>query len=211
MKTALIWGAGGGIGRALVAQLSEHGWTVIAIARHATALSVLTPYTLEADVASTYDVEVAVQAASQIADEVNLWIYAAGDIVPAKVADMSPAEWQRTLNANLSGAFITTHFSLPLLSADAHLFYLGALSERLRLPGFAAYGAAKAGLEAFAESLAKEQRRRKVTVVRPGAVATPFWEKVPLRMPESALPTEIIAERLLAAYEQRTAGVLDIS
>ena len=71
-------------------------------------------------------------------------------------------------------AFLATHFSMPLLAQNAHLVYLGAVSERLRLPGLSAYAAAKAGLEAYAEALKKEERKRRITVVRPGAVATPF-------------------------------------
>lgn len=210
MKNAFVWGAGGGIGRSLVAQLIEQQWTVIAVARNSAFLSELTPHTLDDDVASAYDVEVAVQAASQIVSEVNLWLYAVGDIASVKVADMSPVAWQQMLNANLTGAFLTTHFSLPLLAPDAHLFYIGAVSERLRLPGFAAYGATKVGLEAFAEALSKEQRTRKVTVVRPGAVDTPFWEKVPLRLPANALSPTSVAERILDAYGGGITGVLDL-
>ena len=210
MKNAFVWGAGGGIGRSLVAQLIEQQWTVIAVARNSASLSELTPHTLDADVASAYDVEVAVQAASQIVSEVNLWIYAVGDIASVQVADMSPVAWQQILGANLTGAFLATHFSLPLLAPDAHLLYIGAVSERLRLPGFAAYGAAKVGLEAFAEALRKEQRTRKVTVVRPGAVDTPFWEKVPLRLPANALSSTAVAERILDAYEEGITGVLNL-
>ena len=60
------------------------------------------------------------------------------------------------MTANLSGAYLATHHSLPLLAEDAHLVFLGAVSERLRLPGLSAYAAAKAGLEAFGEALGKE-------------------------------------------------------
>jgi len=210
MKNALVWGASGGIGQALVSALTEQGWTVVAVARNSGALTDLTPHAFDADVASAYAVEAAVRAIGEVVDEVALSIYAAGDIAPAKVAEMSPVDWQRTLDANLTGAFLTTHFSLPLLAPDAHLFYVGAVNERLRLPGFAAYGAAKAGLEAFGDALRKEQRQRKVTVVRPGAVDTPFWEKVPLRLPANAIAPATIAAQILNAYTEGTTGQLDL-
>ncbi len=210
MNTALIWGANGGIGRALTSKLARQQWTVIAVARNSAQLSTLTPHTLDADVESLYDVEVAVQAAGRMVEEVNLWIYAVGDIAATKVVDMMPAEWQRILGANLTGAFAATHYSLPLLATDAHLFYIGAISERLRLPGLAAYSAAKAGLEAFTETLSKEQRPRKVTIVRPGAVDTALWDKVPLRLPRNAMTADDVAERILQAYEQGTIGTLDL-
>ena len=46
-------------------------------------------------------------------------IYAVGDITSAKTAGMTPEAWQRIVDANLTGAFLTTHGSLPLLAADA--------------------------------------------------------------------------------------------
>jgi short-subunit dehydrogenase len=78
------------------------------------------------------------------------------------------------------------------------------------LPGLAAYAAAKAGLEALVQTLAKEQRKHRVTIVRPAAVATSFWDKVPLRMPKDAASPEKVAERILAAYEAGDVGELDL-
>jgi NAD(P)-dependent dehydrogenase (short-subunit alcohol dehydrogenase family) len=88
--------------------------------------------------------------------------------------------------------------------------YLGAVSERLRLPNLAAYTAAKTGLEAFVEVLRKEERKRRVTLVRPGAVDTPLWEKVPLRLPNNALTPFQVSRQILEAYEQGHTGTLDI-
>lgn len=81
----------------------------------------------------------------------------------------------------------------------------------MQIPGLAAYAAAKAGLEALAETLRKEARKRKVTVVRPGAVATTFWNKVPFRMPAHAMAPEDVAAAILSAYETQHSGKLDLS
>lgn len=209
--TAMIWGAGGGIGRALVTALVQQEWTVVAVGRHANDLAGTAHVVIDSECSSAYEVELAVTAASQQVAQVDCWVYAAGDIHHAKVADLSPAAWQQTLDANLTGAFLATHYSLPLLAPNAHLFYLGAIHERLRLPGFAAYAAAKAGLEAFADALRKEERQRRVTVVRPGAVKTPFWQKLPMRLPASALDAETVAHSIVQAYQQQTNGNLDLT
>jgi NAD(P)-dependent dehydrogenase (short-subunit alcohol dehydrogenase family) len=211
MNTAMIWGANGGIGRALVQRLAADGWTVLAVAREAGNLESLTPYVYEADVSKPHDVQQAVLAASQESGLVDLWVYAVGDITSAPVRAMEPETWQRILDANLTGVFTTVHYSLPLLAPDAHLFLLGAVSERMRMPGLSAYAAAKAGLEAFGETLRKEARQQKVTVVRPGAVDTPLWQKVPFRMPAGAMPPEALAERILAAYAEGHKGMLDLA
>lgn len=210
MATAMVWGAAGGIGRALVDELLNREWTVVAVSRDEDALAARVACSLRADVADPFSVQRAVQAAAHEVDEVALWVYAAGDIVAAPVEEMTPAVWERILSANLTGAYQATHYSLPLLAADAHLIFIGAISERLRLPGLSAYAAAKAGLEAFAEALRKEQRRRRVTLVRPAAVATPLWDKVPLRLPKDAPPPSKVAGRILAAYDEGHSGVLDL-
>jgi NAD(P)-dependent dehydrogenase (short-subunit alcohol dehydrogenase family) len=207
----MIWAGNGGIGQALVRRLADTGWTVIASVRDAADLKGLTALTMEADVSRPHQVEQAVLAAGYQVDQVDLWVYAAGDITSSRVADMAPADWQRILDANLSGAYLAAHYSQPLLAADAHLFFLGAVSERMQLPGLSAYAAAKAGLEAFAESLRKESRKQRVTVVRPGAVKTGLWNKVPFPIPASAMPPEAVADAILQAYETGQKGTLDLS
>lgn len=211
MKTAMIWGASGGIGRALLDALTADGWTTIAVSRHPAQLEGVAAHSLEADVTDEFDVKNAVMSASYEVDNVDLWIYAAGDITSAKVGALESSGWERILGANLTGAYLTTHHSLPLLADDAHMFFLGAVSERLRLPGLAAYAAAKAGLEAFVDALRKEERRCKVTIVRPGAVDTLLWEKVPMSVPKDAAPPAKVASRILQAYAEGTKGTLDLT
>ena len=211
MSVAMIWGAAGGIGQALATQLINNGWQVIAICHDTTKFVGDALCVLDADVADAVSVQQAVLATSFEVTAVDLWVYAVGDIVSAKVRELEPAGWQRILNANLTGAYLTTHYSRPLLADKSHLFYLGAVSERLQLPGLAAYAAAKAGLEAFTTSLNKEERQWRVTIVRPGAVATPFWDKVPMRLPKDAASPEKVARRIMKAYDNRETGRLDLT
>ena len=210
MPTSLIFGASGGIGRALVQKLTGDGWTVGAVSRHPHDLADLTEFRYTADIADAFAVQQAVYATAQELPPVDLWIYAAGDILSMPVAEMTADAWQRVLTANLSGAYLATHYSLPLLAERAHLMYIGAYSEKLRLPGLTAYAAAKAGLEAFTAALAKEQRKLRVTVVRPGAVDTPLWRKMPARLPKNAMTPDVLAEHIIAAYHAGTEGALDV-
>ncbi len=210
MKTALIWGASGGIGRALVEKLDQAQWTVYAVSRHPEDLQTLTSHALYADVTEPEEINAVVGKIRGEGAQIGLWIYAAGDITSVKVKEMQAETWQQILGANLTGAYLTTHLSEPILAPEAHLVYLGAVSERLRLPGLSAYAAAKAGLEAFAEALRKENRKRRVTVVRPTAVATDLWEKVPFRRPKHALAPEDIADHVLTVYHETYQGTLDL-
>lgn len=212
MKTAMVWGASGGIGRAVVKRLAQDDWTVIAIGRDELALPQEATHFIEAaDVADETAVRDAVREASFVAEAVDLFVYAVGDINATKVSELDQSCWQRIMAANLSGAYLTTAHSLPLFAEDAHLMFIGAIHERLRLPGFAAYAAAKAGLEAFADALRKEQRQRHITVVRPGAVDTPLWDKVPLKVPKDAMTAEKLADKILSVYENQQSGTIDFA
>jgi NAD(P)-dependent dehydrogenase (short-subunit alcohol dehydrogenase family) len=210
VQNAMVWGAGGGIGQALVSILSQEGWRVVALGRGVADLRNLTSDVIEVDVADGGAVQQAIEASKREVDQVDLWVYSVGDITASKVADASPDSWQRILDANLTGAYLTTHYSLPLLARDGHMIFLGAISERLRLPRLSAYASAKAGLEAFVEVLGKEERKRRVTLVRPAAVDTPLWDKVPFNLPAKALSPEDAAQRILAAHRDNHRGVLDL-
>ena len=209
MSWAMVWGANGGIGRAVVKQLRDAGWNVLGVAhRYAENPDVSAPL-LTADVGDARAVELAVAAASQETDAVDLFVYAVGDIVSEKVNASSAETWARIVNANLNGAFLTTHYSLPLLSDKAHLFFIGAVSEKMRLPGLSAYAAAKAGLEGFVDALRKEERNKKITLVRPGAIATGFWNKVPFKLPPNALSPDALARKILELHQTGTSGAVD--
>lgn len=194
----------------------EDDWEVWAIGRHTDrfASGVQWAHTVSdvADSAAMQQAAAALQAHLQAQGDrqVDALVYAVGDIAAQKVAEMPHEVWQRIIDANLTGAFVATHAFSPLFSPEPHLFYLGAISEKLILPGLGAYATAKAGIEIFAQVLAKEQPRWKITVVRPGAVATRFWERVPFRMPPKALQPEDVALRILEAYYNEQVGTLDI-
>ena len=210
MKTALIWGAAGGIGKALIKELKSQHWTVAGLARDSSTIPSVADIILEAQFDDPSSIEQAAYLVSMEIEPVDLWVYSAGDIVMAKVADQAPDELNRIITANLVGPINTLHHSLPLLKEDAHLVFMGAVTERLVLPGLSSYVAAKAGLEAFTAALTKEQRKRRVTVVRPGAVATPFWDRVPLKLPANAAPPEKIAKKIIEAYDSGYQGHLDL-
>lgn len=209
MKNAIIWGAAGGIGKALAQKLITENYTVVAVSRHPTAMKAITPHVIATDVSQPAQVTAAARMAGGMLASFDLFLYTAGDIASIKVAEMGPGDWSRILSANLTGAFLAAQASLPFLTPEAPLVFLGAMHERLRLPGLSAYAAAKAGLEAFAEALRKENRR-KTLVVRPSAVKTGFWSKVPFSMPGNAMTPEALADQIYAAIQERKDGLLDV-
>lgn len=211
MQTALIWGAAGGIGRALVDTLSEHGWRVLGIARDASALSGAAAEAYSADLARDADVAAAALWAAQQSDGVvNLWVYAAGDMLGKPLADTTASEWDRILSANVTGAHLAVTHSLALVPAGGHLVFIGAYVDRIMLPKLGAYAASKAALDAYVTVLGKEVRDRRITNVRVGAVDTPLWHKAPFRLPKGAHAPADIAAAILRAYTEGYRGNLDV-
>lgn len=210
MSVAMIWGASGEIGSAIVDRARAEGWKILGISRREQGSSEHDDIMLEADFSNQSEVDRAVLAASQEVDQVDLILYAAGDIVSTKVEDQPDDEWQRILESNLGGAVRAVHGSLPLLSGEGAIVVIGAKSERLRLPGLGAYAASKAGLEAWMEVLRKEQRKRQVLLVRPTAVKTAFWDKVPFETPANARPAEDIAGQIWQAMKDGNSGMMDL-
>ncbi|MCS7190091.1 MAG: SDR family NAD(P)-dependent oxidoreductase [Fimbriimonadales bacterium] len=216
MGHLLLIGADSSIGQSVAKAFLEDEWEVWAVGRHPERFTpgVQWSHTVHdvADEAQMVQAAQALQAHLQSLGErqVDAMVYTVGDITAQKTTEMPLEAWRRILDANLTGAFVATRAFSPLFSPEPHLFYIGALSEKLILPGLSAYATAKAGLEVFAQVLTKEQPRWKISVVRPGAVATRFWERVPFRMPPKTLSPDDVALRILEAYYNEQKGNLDL-
>jgi len=210
MNRVILWGSEGGIGRALLTEFKDQGWEAAAVAREITSVSTRADWTFEADFRRAGEVDEVAGALRGLNLGFQVYIFAGGDIASLPVGKADPADWQRILDNNLTAAYQTLRASLPLLAEDAGIFLMGAVSERLQLPGLSAYAAAKAGLEALAVSVAKEERRKRITVVRPGAVDTDLWEKVPFNKPAHTFPPEKVAARVWEAYQEGSQGQLDL-
>ncbi len=95
---------------------------------------------------------------------------------------MDVAEWHAVLDTNLSAAFYLCKFAWPTFARQGSGVVVNVSSEAARdpFPGFAAYGAAKAGLNLFGRSAAKEGRAIGVRVhtVAPAAVETAMFRQI---------------------------------
>jgi NAD(P)-dependent dehydrogenase (short-subunit alcohol dehydrogenase family) len=151
--------------------------------------------------------DIALDLAHEI-DELALSIYAAGDLHADFLRKMSPEGWTAVLDANLTGAFLTSSHTVQLMAKTGQMMFIGAYVDHLILPKMGAYAVAKAGLETYADVLQKEQRRLNITLVKPGAVATPFWENAPFRAPADAKTAETVAAAMLAHAAAGKRGTL---
>jgi NAD(P)-dependent dehydrogenase (short-subunit alcohol dehydrogenase family) len=102
----------------------------------------------------------------------------AGIGVFKSVADLTPDEWRRTIDLNLSGVYYCSHEALPRMRqrGAGYIVNIGSLAGRNAFAGGAAYNASKFGLHGFSEAMMLDHRYDNVRVscIMPGSVDTDF-------------------------------------
>jgi 3-oxoacyl-[acyl-carrier protein] reductase len=190
-RSALVTGAGSGIGAAVSRALARAGARVLvtdldeaAAAATAKAIAdaggVAEPFAL--DVRDAGQAHAAALAAAHLADgTLHILVNNAGAIAPAMVADLSQDDFRRIVDIHVVGSFTCSQAALPYLPDDGtgRIINVTSAAGLVGTIGQANYGAAKAGVIGLTKSLAKELARRAITVnaVAPLA-ATPMTRTV---------------------------------
>jgi 3-oxoacyl-[acyl-carrier protein] reductase len=184
--SALVTGAGRGIGRAIAIALAREGAHVSAVSRTATELDTLVEEIEAAGgrgLAFTGDLREpsactgAVAAAVEHFGGLQILVNNAGVGVFANVADTTDEQWASVVDTNLTAVFRLTRAALPHLGhRGGHVFMISSLAGSNANTGMAAYCASKAALDHFARCLMLEVRQKgvKVTTIAPGSVDTAF-------------------------------------
>lgn len=210
MARALIWGASGGMGQALVRLLKSEGWQVYGAGRTTADIPDAADLALHFDADYEHSFEAVVMRVAQETTELDLMVYAVGELAYEKLEGIGLDGWNRTLRSNLTGAYLATVHGMSLMKEGGHHVYIGAYIDHLRLPKMGAYVAAKAGLQELVAVLQKEHRKHKFTLVRPGAVDTPFWGQVALKLPTNAKTADMVAQAIVAHVASGGAGELNL-
>jgi 3-oxoacyl-[acyl-carrier protein] reductase len=210
MADVLIWGASGGIGQALVNAFHQAGWRVFAAARDELAIPDEAEFTYPFDASDEDSIAGVVTLCAHQTDGMDAVIYAAGGIIANPLDKLDRDHWHAVMDANLNGAYLAARSSLNLLNKSGHMVFIGAYVHKITLPRFGAYTTAKAGLESMVTILQKENRKLNITLVRPPAVDTPFWENVPFNLPDGALQPAQVADAILTHCQGDKGGELDL-
>lgn len=176
-KRAVITGGGSGIGADMALALAEAGAEVMITGRRAPHLQKVADQHNRVDFA-VVDVtdEAAMVALFERIGRVDIVIANAGAAESAPFAKTSFEQWQRMLNVNLSGVFLTLREGLKQLNDGGRMI---AVASTAGLKGYAyvgAYCAAKHGVVGLVRSLAAETATRNITVnaLCPGFTDTPL-------------------------------------
>lgn len=172
MPTALITGAGGGIGSAIAAALAPTHTLLLAgrpSARLDAVAERLGATTWPLDLADTDGIE----AATEIVDQLDVLVHNAGVMFPGAAGESYIEEWRATFEVNVFGAVALTLALLPALrQARGQVVFINSGAGQRVSPGMASYSASKFALRAFADSLRSDEPALRVTTVYPGRVDT---------------------------------------
>jgi NAD(P)-dependent dehydrogenase (short-subunit alcohol dehydrogenase family) len=179
--TIFITGASTGIGRATAIRLANAGYTVIPGLRRDEPLPEPVAAPVLLDLASPKTIapaakEVLARADGDLVGVVNN----AGMNVSGIFEELSLDEWRNQFEVNLFGHIAITQALLPaLLSTRGRIVTVGSIGGRMSLPYLSPYTASKFAVRGWTDAIRAELKPQGVCVslVEPGAIATPLWEK----------------------------------
>jgi len=190
-RTAIVTGAGSGLGRATALQLARDGAAVACLdiagdAAAKTAADTGTGRAYDVDVSDPASVAAAVAGAARDLGRPSVVVNCAGIGRFSHTHEVPFEDWQRIIGVNLTGTFLVCRESLPhLLDGGGVIVNIASNAGIKAQPYSAAYCASKAGVVHLTKCIADEYLARGVraNVVAPGGMDTPLQEAF-THMPE---------------------------
>ncbi|MEN9518200.1 MAG: hypothetical protein RLZZ381_788 [Cyanobacteriota bacterium] len=194
-KVAIVTGASSGIGRASAIAFGKAGAKVVVVARREdkgqetvqlVQESGSEAVFIQADVTKASDVEAMVKKTLETYGRLDYAFNNAGSGTSGKVADLSEADWELEINANLKSVWLSMKYEIPAMqqSGGGAIVNISSQGALLGVATYGAYGAAKAGVIALSRAAAAEYSadRIRINTVSPGAVKTDLWAGAPPEM-----------------------------
>jgi NAD(P)-dependent dehydrogenase (short-subunit alcohol dehydrogenase family) len=183
-KVVVVTGASRGLGKALSNELSANGWIVVSLARSfkETLSKKPKPGTINSvklDVSSEVEVNAFFKNFSKFNLKIDALINCAGIGVFKPLGKLSLADWQKTLDTNLTGPFLMCRGSLPYFSKQGgRIINIGSTADHMAFSDCAAYGASKFGLRGLNAVMNEELKARSIfsTLISLGATWTEIWK-----------------------------------
>jgi len=193
-KKILITGASRGIGKDIALNSKEKGYKVLGTSTTNEGVSSLKEngiHGLQLDLNDKKSVESFNGLLTQEHPDIAVLVNNAGITRDNIVLRMSEEEWMDVLNVNLNGAFKVTKTVLKFMLKKrwGRILNITSTSASTGNRGQANYAAAKAGIEAFSKSLAKEVGSRGITVnaIAPGYIQTDMTKVINEKVKEEIL------------------------
>jgi NAD(P)-dependent dehydrogenase (short-subunit alcohol dehydrogenase family) len=205
-KTAVVTGAGSGVGQAIALALAEAGWRVALVGRRAGALQETTKLAgprgsqflvCSCDIRDAQAVEQMGRRVLAEFKEVEVLVNAAGTNAPRRaLAELSLADYDEMISTNLNGAYYCVQAFLPQMRARRSGTIVNIVSDagkQASPKAGPAYVMSKFGLAGLTQSINAEERANGVRAcaIFPGDIDTPLLDKRPAP-PDSAARTRMM-------------------
>jgi NADP-dependent 3-hydroxy acid dehydrogenase YdfG len=216
-KTALVTGAGSGIGRGIALTLAELGFRLALVGRDAGKLQqtkLLLPQgqstsalTIPCDVADRESVKSMVDQVLSSSGAIDVLVCNAGTNVRNRSLEaLAPTDWDLMIATNLTGAFNLVHYVLPSMrqKKEGLVIQICSISGiRASTLGGAGYSASKFGQSALGICLGREEGRNGIrsSVIYPGEVNTPILDARPVAVPAERRAAILQPEDIAAAVK----------
>ena len=202
-KVALVTGGTRGIGKATTLELAKRGFDVCItdvelsddgrqLLDEIEALGVKTKF-IRSDVSNFEEVERMVNQVGSEFGRIDVLVNNAGINLDKLLLDMSPENWQKVIDVDLTGVFNCTKAVLPLMidQGGGRIVNLSSMSALDGAVGQANYAAAKGGVISFTKNVARENAQYNIlcNAIAPGCIRT--------RMTD-AMPPGMLKERIAA-------------
>lgn len=186
-QAVIVTGSSRGIGRAIALRLANDGLAVVInyAGNQGAATEVVKliesqggrAVAIQGDVSKKEDVVRLFDETESAFGRIHGLINNAGILTMKPLVNTDDETFDRTFDINVRGVFLTLREAAKRLSKGGRIVSLSSSVLPMALPGYAAYAASKAAVEAFTKILAKELRGREITVnaVAPGPVATDLF------------------------------------
>ncbi len=200
-RTAVVTGAGSGVGRATALLLAREGWRVALVGRRAENLDETSALAgTAADRLSSWVCDIADETAVaamgrgvlERLGEVDLLVNAAGTNIPRRSLEvLASADYRLLLDTNLNGAYWCVQAFLPAMRRRGQGTIVNVISDAARQASpkaGPAYSASKFGLLGLTQAINAEERPRGVRAcaLMPGDIDTPLLDKRPAPPPREA-------------------------
>lgn len=215
-KTAIVTGAGRGIGRATAIALAKEGVNVgllgLTLSNLEKVAEELLPYNVKvsvatADVADLDSITAAVEKVRGELGAIDILINNAGTAKFGGFLDLSPEEWENIIKVNLMGVYNTTRAVLPeMIERKAgDIVNVSSTAGQKGAPVTSAYSASKFGVLGLTESLALEVRKHNIRVIglTPSTVVTDLAAEANLISgnPENVMHPEDLADLIVSGLK----------
>lgn len=191
-KTALITGGSKGIGLGIAEALIRQGMNVAVSSRSKEAIDKAAAQLNRIGTGKAIGIAADVRSleAQQSCVERILGEWGRLDVLVANaglghfgsIEELTPAQWQETIDINLTGVFNSIKASIPALKeSKGYIITIASLAGTNFFAGGAAYNASKFGLVGFTQAVMLDLRHHgvKVSTIMPGSVATYFNDHTP--------------------------------